>query len=97
MKKEDKEFIALAVVIMSGLLIFIILFLSISDKEEFAELPYTVRYGDSLDKLYYEFGGGSLEKWRYEVKKLNGMEESGLYTGDEIIILVSKEEETKWK
>ena len=95
MKKQDKQFTTIAAVMI---IILSMLFLALSRmgaKEEFITRPYTVRYGDSLDKLYYEFGSGSLEKWRYEVKKLNGMETSGLYTGDEIIILVSKEEQAK--
>ncbi len=93
MKKQDKQFIALATALMIGLLILIaVLFRCAIKEEELTPEPYTVCYGDSLDKLYYEFGGGNLEKWRYEVKKLNDMEESGLYEGDEIVILVSKEE-----
>ncbi len=93
MKKQDKQFTALATALMIGLLILIVVLLRCAAKdEEFTPEPYTVRYGDSLDKLYYEFGSGNLEKWRYEVKKLNNMETSGLYAGDEIIILVSKEE-----
>lgn len=94
MKKQDKQFTAFAAALMIGLLILIvILFRCAIKEEELIPEPYTVCYGDSLDKLYYEFGSGNLEKWRYEVKKLNGMEESGLYAGSEIVILVSKGEE----
>lgn len=93
MKKQDKRLVAFVIGVIIGLLIFLLIFLCCDTKEKFIAQPYTVRYGDCLDKLYYEFAGtGNLEKWRYEVKKLNNMEESGLYEGDEIVILVSKEE-----
>lgn len=97
MKRQDKRLVAFVVGAIMGLLIFLLIFLRCDTKEDFIAQPYTVRYGDCLDKLYYEFAGtGNLEKWRYEVKKLNDMEESGLYEGEEIVILVHKDD-AQWK
>lgn len=93
MKKQDIKLTVFVIGIMLGLILLSLIVFRCGDKEDFITQPYTVCYGDSLDKLYYEFAGtGNLEKWRYEVKKLNDMEESGLYEGEEIVILVSKEE-----
>lgn len=55
-------------------------------------IQYTVKKGDTLDGLYYKYGAGNLEKWRYEVKQLNNMQYSGLYTGESIIILTQIKE-----
>lgn len=88
MKKHDD---LMAAIIVLGILsiLFILYFLrGWTGRAEYVTAPYTVVAGDTLDGLYYRYGGGNLSKWRYEVKRLNGMEDSGLYTGDEIIILV---------
>lgn len=79
-----------AAIIILGILsiLFIFYFLrGLSNRAEYVAAPYTVVAGDTLDGLYYQYGGGNLEEWRYEMKKVNGMTESGLYAGDEIVVL----------
>ena len=97
MMRQKNERKLLCIMVLLSILAAVVLFLLGAGRyETFIERTYTVQPGDTLDGLYYEYGSGDLLKWRYEVKKLNSMEESGLYTGDEIIILVSKDE-TEWK
>ncbi len=59
---------------------------------ELVPVQYTVVKGDTLDGLYYKYGAGNLEKWRYDVKRLNNMEYSGLHIGESIVILAQKKE-----
>ena len=53
-------------------------------------VDYTVSSGDTLDGIYYQYGINTvpLLKWRYEVKKLNGMDASGLAVGEVVKIYV---------
>ena len=93
MMRQKNERKLLCIMVLLSILAAVVLFLLGAGRyETFIETPYTVQPGDTLDGLYYEYGSGDLLKWRYEVKKLNSMEESGLYAGDEIIILVSQTE-----
>lgn len=90
MKKHD-DLTTLIIVLGILSILFIFYFLrGWTGRAEYVAAPYTVMAGDTLDGLYYQYGGGSLPKWRYEVKQLNGMEDSGLYAGDEIVILVEE-------
>lgn len=60
------------------------------DRTSYSTEAYTVRFGDTLDSLYYRYGGGNLERWRYEMKKANNMETSGLVAGEQIVVLSAK-------
>ena len=88
MKKHD-DLTTLIIVLGILSILFIFYFLrGWTGRAEYVAAPYTVVAGDTLDGLYYQYGGGDYRRWRYEVKRLNGMEDSGLYAGDEIVILV---------
>ena len=88
MKNDNKETLIAAVVVLLIVTVSFLLYLYFSGSSEpYSEMRYTVQCGDTLDGLYYRYGGGALEKWRYDMKKVNGMSESGLYIGDEIIVL----------
>lgn len=76
--------VSLLIVVLIALLFYI--FFRVDRTSYFAE-SYVVCRGDTLDGLYYRYGGGNLERWRYEMKKANGMETSGLSAGEEIILL----------
>ena len=87
MKKHDD---LKAAIIILGILSILFIFYFLhgwAGRAEYVAAPYTVVAGDTLDGLYYQYGGGGLEKWRHEVRKINRMEDSCLYIGDEILIL----------
>lgn len=91
-KREDSVAAALFGVIVIVIALLLYAWMG-ADKREYRAARYVVCAGDTLDGLYYRYGGGALEKWRYDMKKVNGMSESGLYIGDEIIVLALNEAE----
>lgn len=59
----------------------------ISKDKPLEVIEYTVSKGETLWGIYEQYDNGwSWDKWLYEVKKLNGMEQSGLTVGQEIKI-----------
>ena len=63
------------------------------DKQYDVTYIHSLQKGDTLDGIYYEYNVDMpLEKWRYEVNKLNGKEQSGLMVGEELKIYVERED-----
>lgn len=93
-KQEEKDVIkALVIMLLIVTAAFIVVLLCgwTSQEVKYQEFTYTVQCGDTLDGLYYEYGGGNLEKWRYDMKERNGMTQSGLFAGEEIVVLTYAE------
>lgn len=86
--RETWKIVATVVGLMLAAFLISILLGWTSRKPQYREARYIVEAGDTLDGLYYRYGGGDYHRWRYEVKERNGMEDSGLLAGDEIVILV---------
>lgn len=54
-------------------------------------IPYTVSYGDTLFDIAAEYGIEEWEKWVYETRKANGLNEGILHEGQTIMIEVNAE------
>ena len=83
------------IIFLSALLVIALLTGMTNEKKDkqYDVTTYTVQKGDTLDGVYYEYNVDMpLEKWRYEVNKLNGKEQSGLMVGEELKIYVERED-----
>lgn len=88
MGNDIKDVLTAAIFALLIASVAVLLFIRISaDKPCYSRMEYVVQDGDTLDGLYYRFGGGGLERWRYLVRIENDMNDSCLYTGEEIIVL----------
>ena len=64
---------------------------SIGWSNNFEVKTYVVQHGDTIDGLYYKFANiGSVERYRYEIKTINGMEDCKLLEGDAIWVFTKK-------
>ena len=84
------------IVVVLAAIILILILTGLTNAEpdkQYEIITYTVSNGDTLDGIYYEYNVDMpLEKWRYEVNKLNGKEQSGLMVGEELKIYVERED-----
>lgn len=89
-KREDSVAAALFEVIVIVIALLLYAWMG-ADKREYRAARYVVCAGDTLDGLYYRYGGGDYHRWRYEMKKANNMTDSGLYIGNEITVLEAEQ------
>lgn len=71
-------------IILAILFIIVLLLVGFRKDKPYIIMDHVVQSGDTLDGLYYQYADSSVSllKWRYEVKRLNGMTESGIFEGD---------------
>lgn len=89
-RRKQRRVLAQSALIAAALITLVLILILFTSAIEFTEERYIVSEGDTLWRLYTEYGDGAdWETWLHEMLTVNGIgNDAALTAGDEIILLV---------
>ena len=84
--RENKRKRKAAIWMTCIVVLAIIIWRPVSGEMNRQTISVTVKAGQGIDDLYALYGEGDLRRFRYEVRKANGLADSGIRAGQTLIL-----------